>query len=200
MDSEIDMAKALIALIAVTLVVASACSDELVQPPSQGISITPGVPPAPTLTSPVASTPLSFPPGSTFRGDALGLEFGYPSRLDSPQFSACRPASQPGGSSVSLGPNVTIRVDSLTSPGLASYADAFLNRIGAQSQSTTSSADRLRVEYRLMPAGRFGIATFVIRGSRAYTVVFEARNAGACGEVTPTEIYEQALSTLHFLN
>ena len=130
----------------------------------------------------------------------MGIEFGFPRRLSMPPFASCRPAVQPDGMNLTVGPNVSVQVErTTTTTSLATFGDAFLKRIGAQEERVESGANRLRIEYRLQPGGRFGIATFAVAGSRVYVIVFEARNLTACGESSPTEIYDLLIRTLRFL-
>jgi hypothetical protein len=117
-----------------------------------------------------------------------------------PAFAACRPTLQPDGMNLTVGPNVSVQVErGLTVTSLITYSDAFLQRIGAQPERVESGSSGVRVEYRLQPSGRFGIATFAVAGNRVYAIVFEPRNLAACGESSPTEIYDLLLRTLRFL-
>jgi len=43
------------------------------------------------------------------------------------------------------------------------------------------------------------MATFAVHTGRSYTLVFEARNPGQCGESIPTELYEQLIQSLRFM-
>ena len=157
-------------------------------------------------TRPQTTIPLPTVPATdlaTFRSAELGFEFSYPRRLDTASNAACRPALQPDGRVVGVGSNVSISVETSQSVDLNAFAQAFLRRAGAAEERRTTvlnlGGGALRIEYRLLPSARFGIATFTVHAGRSYTLVFEARNPGQCGESDPTELYDQIIGSLRFM-
>ena len=105
---------------------------------------------------------------------------------------------------VGIGSNLSISVQPSQGEDLNTLAQAFLRRVGASEEKRATlpnlgGGQALRIEYRLQPSARFGIATFAVHAGRSYALVFEARNPGQCAESTPTELYEQIIQSLRFI-
>lgn len=131
---------------------------------------------------------------TTYRNASLGFELDIPLALADGSAASCRPQVSTGGSEVMLGSNLSIQVRSTNIRTASEAASAFLANIGAAPESTTdvsvSGEGGVRIEYRLQPSGRFGIATFVVRGGRLYTLVFEARDMTQCGGLATPALYD----------
>ena len=192
--------------LAVVLCLGCSASDPAAKAPG-GPTVAPA---ASSTAAPQSLIPLPATPSldakadvAIFRNADLGLEFSYPRRLDTASNGACRPALQSDGRVIGIGSNVSISVQRSQGEDLAAVAQAFLRRVGASEEKRGTVANfgggqALRIEYRLLPSSRFGIATFAIHAGHSYTLVFEARNPGQCDESSPTELYEQILQSLRF--
>jgi hypothetical protein len=143
-------------------------------------------------------------PGNSFRSAALGFEFERPPSLDQPTASRCQPRETSDGLAVEIGTNIKITMEEAASGRTpAAAATAFLSRAGARAEATShptvSETDAVRVDYRLEQGARFGIATFVVRYDRLYTLVFEARDLSQCGGIASAELYEAILEGFNIL-
>jgi hypothetical protein len=157
--------------------------------------------------SPASPGQASSAEAGTFRNAVLGFEFSYPRQLDQPEAIACKPALHSDGRGVSIGSNVYVVVDDAASGSLGALVDAFLQRIGAEAERRTPTllggVDAMELQYRLMPSGRFGSATFAVRAGHIYRAGFEARSIeptnAQCGGVASIEIAGVVLSTFRFV-
>jgi hypothetical protein len=101
-----------------------------------------------------------------------------------------------------FGSNLGIQVTSTSLRTASEASSAFLTNIGAAAESTTdvtvSGVSGVRTQYRLQPSNRFGIATFVVRGGRLYTIVFEARDMTQCDGLATPVLYDAVVAGFRF--
>ncbi len=181
-------------------------STQTVSPPatiasatSTASTITTPAPTAPGQTTATATRTAAST--TTYRNAALGFELEVPTALDDSRATACRPQASTDGAEVGLGSNVSIRVTTTNVRTASEAASAFLTNFGATAESTTnvpvSGVGGVRTEYRLA-SGRFGIATFVLRQGRLYTLVFEARDTAQCGGLVTPTLYDAIVAGFRF--
>jgi hypothetical protein len=148
------------------------------------------------------TTPVVTTPPNTYRNAGLGFELEVPLALGDGRAADCRPQLSQDGTEVMLGSNLSIRVTSTNVRTASEASNALLTSIGAAPEFTTdvtvSGVGGVRTEYRLQPSNRFGIVTFVVRGGRLYTLVFEARDMTQCGGLATPELYDAVVASFRF--
>jgi hypothetical protein len=140
----------------------------------------------------------------TYRSNDLGFQIVLPATPDNPEALNCRPSSGVSKDEVNLGSNILIRVSESNGQSAAKAAASFLATIGARSDSNSplvvDGIDGVREDYRLVPSGRFGTAVFVVKGTRLYLLLFEARDMTQCGGLATPALFDALVSGFKFLS